>query len=91
VCVGLGIFGGGSQVENMRIKYESFFRDLEIFDLIMFLCVENMLTVRSQPFSKVNIIRIASQAASVVGFDLDRAFLYFLEDARIGKDHVEIG
>jgi len=50
-----------------------------------------MLTVCSQPFSEVNVVRIASQAASVVGDNFDRPFVYFFQDARVGQDHVEIG
>ena len=86
-----GIFQGGTEVEYMWIQDKPFFRDLEIFDLIVFLCVQDMLTVCRKPFSEVNIIGIASQAASVVGFNFDRPFVYFFQDASIGQDHVEIG
>jgi hypothetical protein len=50
-----------------------------------------MLTVSSQPFSEVNVIGIASQAASVIGIDFDRPFINFFQNATIGKDHDEIG
>jgi hypothetical protein len=91
VGMGFRIFLRGAEVENVRIENKTFFRDLEIFDLIMFLCVEDMLTVCSQPFSEVNVIGIASQAASVVGFNFNGPFIDFFQDARIGQDHVEIG
>jgi hypothetical protein len=86
-----GVFLGDSEVENMGIKDKSFFRDLEIFDLIVLFCVEYMLTVSCQPFSEMNIIGITSKAVSVVRINFDRSFFDFFQDSTIGQDHDEIG
>jgi hypothetical protein len=43
----------------------------------MFLRVEDMLTVSGQPFSQMDVIGVASEAGSVVGYYFDGPFFYF--------------
>ena len=56
--MGLGIFQGNSQVENMRIEHDPFIRYLEKLDSIMFFGVDLMVFIGSQSFAQVNIVGI---------------------------------
>ena len=69
-----GVFLGNAQVEYMGIKDKSFFRDLEMFNLVVLLCIQDMLPVGSQETAQVNIIAVATQTIAAVRLDLDGAF-----------------
>jgi hypothetical protein len=68
----------------MRVEDKTFLRDFEIFDFVMLFGVKDMFAVGRQPFSQMDVIGIAAEAGPVVGYDPDRAFFYFFQDASIG-------
>ena len=82
--VGFGIFVGYPQVKDVWIQHETLLGDLEVFDLVVFFCVQDVFPVGSQPFAEVDVVGIASQASPVVRHNFYCSLFYFFKDTRIG-------
>ncbi len=76
--VGFGVLKCYTQVEYMRIEYETIFRYLEAFYLIMPFCIQYMVFIGSERWPQVHIVGVAAQAVAIVGSDDDGAFFYLL-------------
>ena len=83
LCMCFGVFHGYAEVEDVRVEHEPFFRYFEVFYFIVFLGVKDVLAVGSQPFAKVDIIGIASEALTGIRIDLNGSFFYFFLNTAI--------
>ena len=51
-----GVFVCNTEVKNVRIQNKAFVGYFEIFDLVMFFGVENVLFIGREPFSKMYVV-----------------------------------
>ena len=61
--------------------------DLEMLDLVVLFCIQDVLPVGGQVGAEVYIIAVAPQAVAMIGINLNRSFFHFFENTCIGKDH----
>src|SRR5262245_16090807 len=84
------VFQRNTEIKDMRIKNESFFRYLEILYLVMFFGIKYMFTVSSEPFAEMYIVGVAAKTFTIVRSQFDRTFFNFLQYSLIGKNHFSV-
>ena len=80
-AVGFGVFQCHTEVKGIWVEHKTRFGDFEVFDGVVFACIEDMVFVNGQGFSKMYVVGVGTQLAAVEGLDDDfsigYAFQYF--------------